>query len=84
MATITIPHYMPAYRVFQLYPLDSGCRYRVFITCQDKDGEVFRSNTVTATTGIKGKLSLKWGNLQTFVASFAKLSSSRQLQLQLN
>ena len=53
-ATTTIPHYMPAYRVFQLYPLDSGCRYRVFLTCQDKDGVVFRSNNVTLTTGITG------------------------------
>ena len=48
----TLPHTQPVYRVFTLHSLSSNTTYRVFLSCQDIQGVLYRSNIVTFHTGL--------------------------------
>ena len=48
----TLPHTQAVYRVFTLHSLSSNTTYRVFLSCQDIQGVLYRSNTVTFHTGL--------------------------------
>jgi len=50
--TSIVENFLPSYRTFKIYPLESNTTYWLYMTCKDKEGGWHLSDTINFTTSV--------------------------------
>ena len=50
--TSIVENFLPSYRTFKIYPLESNTTYWLYMTCKDKEGGWHVSDTINFTTSV--------------------------------